>query len=164
MLVPLMVLKFQSTRPSRGETFPSWVSCHLSLFQSTRPSRGETGRCGPCGRSHHNFNPLAPRGARLVDDYHPVTSLQISIHSPLAGRDTEGHREELHFRYFNPLAPRGARPNQNGDLLDVLSISIHSPLAGRDIAELNMKSDATAFQSTRPSRGETTGKSRKRTA
>ena len=58
--------------------------------------------------------------------------LSISIHSPLAGRDHHPGGIRRCGEYFNPLAPRGAR----------LHCSAHS-----------LKT--WAFQSTRPSQGET---------
>ena len=56
--------------------------------------------------------------------------------------------------YFNPLAPRGARHFNAREVDGQLVISIHSPLAGRD---RKMANDylTERFQSTRPSRGET---------
>ena len=60
-----LVAIFQSTRPLRGATPPWRAPGPRSLFQSTRPLRGATGRGGP-------------QAARPG----------ISIHAPLAGRDT----------------------------------------------------------------------------
>ena len=125
--------QFQSTRPSRGETFFAPLPRSMArVFQSTRPSRGETN---------------VPTDVQ--------NNLQISIHSPLAGRDlrfssvtcpssafqsTRPSRGETSCRpadssrspHFNPLAPRGARHS--------------TPTA---------MATTPAFQSTRPSRGET---------
>ena len=63
--------------------------------------------------------------------------MEISIHSPLAGRDHED--------------------TQGADAL--LEISIHSPLAGRDIHGVGHRVIVKIFQSTRPSRGETSANS-----
>ena len=146
--------KFQSTRPSRGETAcctcPSilhTISIHsplagrdcfilpicpaAALFQSTRPSRGET----------------------ILSDIKRVQRY-ISIHSPLAGRDPACGLKRPRRGDFNPLAPRGARPwtiwmmhsfcrfqstrpsrgetSTKKKLGRNFDISIHSPLAGRD--------------------------------
>ena len=57
-----------------------------------------------------DFNPLAPRGARLDSDTNISLCRIISIHSPLAGRD---------IAFFVIL-------------VIFATISIHSPLAGRD--------------------------------
>ena len=78
--------RFQSTRPSRGETKTAILPASRHAFQSTRPSRGETGRD-------------STRVGRQI----------ISIHSPLAGRDRRATRGRRGCRDFNPLAPRGAR-------------------------------------------------------
>ena len=145
---------FQSTRPSRGETRLCWGGTAERIFQSTRPSRGETNPGGYASCLGLYFNPLAPRGAR---PFCPISSAcndifqstrpsrgetaavkllpeikDISIHSPLAGRDTalsatspsspgfqstrpsRGEtwatgRCAVGGKNFNPLAPRGAR-------------------------------------------------------
>ena len=59
--------------------------------------------------------------------------LSISIHSPLAGRDERKLSRSAGGNDFNPLAPRGARPWESRQRIITKS-----------------------FQSTRPSRGETT--------
>ena len=59
------------------------------------------------------------------------------------------------WRHFNPLAPRGARPAVEATQAAQEAISIHSPLAGRDGLCSRWTSLSLAFQSTRPSRGET---------
>ena len=100
---------FQSTRPSRGETCYSVPGQYAAIiFQSTRPSRGETGADVALLHQLHIsiHSPLAGRDTNRVHDKVRVT---ISIHSPLAGRDRE-HREQFSAGSdFNPLAPRGAR-------------------------------------------------------
>ena len=125
---------FQSTRPLRGATsLPSLQIRARPSFQSTRPLRGAT-----C--SGH-------AGISLV--------ALISIHAPLAGRDSAGlifrlslpsfqstrplrgatgdHAQHLHApHYFNPRAPCGAR--------------LYAPVAS---------AQRKKFQSTRPLRGAT---------
>ena len=81
------------------------------LFQSTRPSRGETD-----------------------DPHYLVYDEDISIHSPLAGRDAGHDRRAGRMKDFNPLAPRGARQGTGLSTGNAPFISIHSPLAGRDTA------------------------------
>ena len=79
---------FQSTRPSRGATTPAGTSTNaIPAFQSTRPSRGATRphKSGVAGAK--NFNPRAPRGARLACSATAAAPSRISIHAPLAGRD-----------------------------------------------------------------------------
>ena len=80
--------KFQSTRPSRGETLGGWVRVFAIRISIHSPLAGRDGIHNALGKIwYSNFNPLAPRGAR-----------------PRAGR------EQRAVSYFNPLAPRGARP------------------------------------------------------
>ena len=101
-------------------------------FQSTRPSRGETYYHALILNCCHDFNPLAPRGARHAWQQRRRHAGGISIHSPLAGRDQQWRPRRRHRRlfqstrpsrgetgyapdgrlyrwHFNPLAPRGAR-------------------------------------------------------
>ena len=103
---------FQSTRPSRGATwrFPmrGGGTRHFNpraprgarpisfkggeeyiLFQSTRPSRGATQCRLHAGCRRKDFNPRAPRGARLCRHLEIVREHVISIHAPLAGRDSK---------------------------------------------------------------------------
>ena len=125
------------------------------------------------------FNPLAPRGARLRRQQYGVRSLRYF--NPLAPRGAR--RAACPYPCwkqcdFNPLAPRGARPRRTLLYSFLHNISIHSPLAGRDVVARGAASVPrwisihsplagrdgraavripvpSAFQSTRPSRGET---------
>ena len=168
-------------------------------FQSTRPSRGETSGQDGGRMADKHFNPLAPRGARPVggrssrsggafQSTRPSrgeTGIytfnengdEISIHSPLAGRDSARSPAHCHMLHFNPLAPRGARrparaltarnwlfqstrpsrgeTSASERKFKLADISIHSPLAGRDAGIPARHIDGAIFQSTRPSRGET---------
>ena len=90
LLVEILIKSFQSTRPSRGATGAAFqsesrgvISIHAPLagrdghrqaaatgnlqFQSTRPSRGATRRIDNILFTADDFNPRAPRGARLVE-------------------------------------------------------------------------------------------------
>ena len=171
--------KFQSTRPSRGETSLSAVRMNaMMIFQSTRPSRGETILHQGKPEKGNDFNPLAPRGARPMRTLPMPWPCLISIHSPLAGRDCSscaGQPTPLVFQSTRPS--RGETYEQAQDAL-VQFISIHSPLAGRDVIcdtiaytpydfnplaprgarllILLVSGSPCKFQSTRPSRGETT--------
>ena len=104
--------EFQSTRPSRGETpRRRGPPRRASGFQSTRPSRGETGP----ERHHHGQDEISihsPLAGRDPDDAEDDTEGGISIHSPLAGRDTSASSPARYGSNFNPLAPRGARPGR----------------------------------------------------
>ena len=123
---------FQSTRPSRGETGCS--RCAQASGQDFNPLAPRGARPGMMLADNTNrkdFNPLAPRGARRprngiwrrwksFQSTRPSRgetlpyqgrqfSLEISIHSPLAGRDGERCDRAAGHGHFNPLAPRGAR-------------------------------------------------------
>ena len=80
---------FQSTRPLRGATRFKRPQAGRSRFQSTRPLRGATSRSGkPLSRPRY-FNPRAPCGARREGISGAASWLWISIHAPLAGRDSK---------------------------------------------------------------------------
>ena len=104
---------FQSTRPSRGATRGDETEPVEIGFQSTRPSRGAK-----------------------ANQYFSSCLCDISIHTPLAGRDVISGIFAAAWSNFNPHAPRGARPG-----LDTLFVVI------------------IQFQSTRPSRGATRNQS-----
>ena len=60
-------------------------------------------------RERKNFNPRAPRGARLASKTQAEAILEISIHAPREGRDRCLLILVSRLFYFNPRAPRGAR-------------------------------------------------------
>ena len=123
-------------------------------FQSTRPLRGATA-VGDAGCVHsRDFNPRAPCGARRPADRR-ARPRAISIHAPLAGRDTvkQHMTRSTGFQSTRPLrgatslmsvtqprrpAFQSTRPLRGATRLQVAqavqrAISIHAPLAGRDI-------------------------------
>ena len=129
---PLPELDFNPRAPRGARQFHHGLAVHLNEFQSTRPARGATrvlkgqpaevvisihapregrdGRRVCCPLDYEpDFNPRAPRGARL-----PTTWWRKSC------------------SYFNPRAPRGARRAGQGKPDVLPCISIHAPLAGRD--------------------------------
>ena len=121
-------------------------------------------------------SPLAGRDMVCVFSFLEVT---ISIHSPLAGRDLVG--KSLHggcqqlFQSTRPSRGETLALSAAVTSLGIISIhsplagrdpgsaaecggpdiSIHSPLAGRDNPNMTLMPPPSAFQSTRPSRGET---------
>ena len=123
---------FQSTRPVRGATGGGGC-CQTVLHISIHAPRAgrDSGPSRAARRSHRNFNPRAPCGARLG------TSKEKGVRT-----------------YFNPRAPCGARPwsppaarptssfqstrpvrgatDQAGCHAPQRFISIHAPRAGRD--------------------------------
>ena len=79
-------MPFQSTRPARGATCAPVADPLRSVFQSTRPARGATGV--------------------MLDLWN---AMEVSIHAPRTGRDTEIRNSPAPARRFNPRAPHGAR-------------------------------------------------------
>ena len=124
----------------------------------------------------NNFNPLAPRGARLSVPGSSVTGTKfqstrpsrgetgrgagrrrrecISIHSPLAGRDKGRDSGATEGINFNPLAPRGARRYRTGCGFTWIRFQSTRPSRGETTYWLAY-GRIILFQSTRPSRGET---------
>ncbi len=124
-----------------------------------------------------NFNPRAPRGARLnnakyyasnvvFQSTRPArgatkTDLQlnqnsaISIHAPREGRDRRQQSPLSELRYFNPRAPRGAR--RSGRCRGWSSNSLFQSTRPARGATPQQKAapPRTLFQSTRPARGAT---------
>ena len=78
--------------------------------------------------------------------------MDISIHSPHAGRDSQAWCKLAWFN-FNPLSPCGER--RSSSVLHACQISIHSPHAGRDWLPIVLHFNLLIFQSTLPMRGET---------
>ena len=78
-------------------------------FQSTCPARGTT-PFPPCYTGgEKDFNPRAPRGARLAHLSEQAVYKDISIHVPREGHDHSFSINSFNRFNFNPRAPRGAR-------------------------------------------------------
>ena len=127
---------FQSTRPAWGATIGDWESYNYYMISIHTPRVGRDAAAGAEKQSSLNFNPHAPRGARLFDPPHlmhagPFQSTRpawgatdteaitrrmalISIHTPRVGRDRLGRLAEKPQAHFNPHAPRGARRPRHG--------------------------------------------------
>ncbi len=125
------IFEFQSTRSARSATINNTVVCFGNTFQSTRSARSATMLRYPIltchafqstrsarsatGILHHyvihtvDFNPRAPRGARLDIDVSFDGASEISIHALREERDIAGNIATAILKHFNPRAPRGAR-------------------------------------------------------
>ena len=102
-------------------------------FQSTRPLRGATNRTPKGGNTTMDFNPRAPCGARLAQRRISRIVICISIHAPLAGRDSTARCRQPALSSFQSTRPsRGATGRYLGVPRRDDMISIHAPLAGRD--------------------------------
>ena len=96
-----------------------------NLFQSTRPLRGATFVPDKVSAALGYFNPRAIVGGKVVQ--------LISIHAPLAGRDSVcavNVSSGVSFQSTRPLRGATVTEPRPASLID---ISIHAPLAGRDI-------------------------------
>ena len=101
--------KFLLTRPSRGATKPQKRSAISVQFLLTRPSRGATKPSKKLATKSPFLLTRPSRGATNLNGQDGAT-VQISTHTPLAGRDQDS---------------AGATDTAYG-------ISTHTPLAGRD--------------------------------
>ena len=171
-MYPSFRQSFLLTRPSRGATrTPQALRIPLTAFLLTRPSRGATRTALLRLQRERNFYSHAPRGARLrcgmdrcrssrflltrpsrgatdakdnIDYYN-----QISTHTPLAGRDSNGRRRAAESYDFYSHAPRGARREliaQYGFLSDFYS---HAPRGARPTSTRSRR-DSTDFYSHAP--------------
>ena len=123
---------FQSTRPLRGATWVNGKMLIIREFQSTRPLRGATKQSWLGRLALRGFNPRAPCGARPAE-WRAINYLgAVSIHAPLAGRDTSTRSRLSGHSGFNPRAPCGARQTRSFAAERRTHVSIHAPLAGRD--------------------------------
>ena len=198
---PCTCRAFQSTRPSRGETpHGSEISDPVTHFNPLAPRGARLDMDVPSkvplyisihsplagrdqsflqrvftGSSISIHSPLAGRdraGGDIVADHDGFQSTRhsrgethlcpecgrkmiISIHSPLAGRDIVLRYIKRRTRYFNPLAPRGARQEYIGQSLCRSLFQSTRPSRGETSPYGDMTRHAWIFQSTRPSRGET---------
>ena len=172
---------FQSTRPLRGATEDAINPRSNGTFQSTRPLRGATAQLAHRVPRRRHFNPRAPCGARRSGHEHSGNTMRISIHAPLAGRDTlrvhalplladisihaplAGRDDSARaMSYdepnFNPRAPCGARPPAGRCCFRRSYFNPRAPCGARP-AGSRARSSRLRFQSTRPLRGATSAAS-----
>ena len=164
--------KFQSTRPSRGATAWAVDIVGESRISIHAPLAGRDYLPPRVLDAGGDFNPRAPRGARLCvvsrgcggksfqstrpsrgatgtlhQDCYPS---RISIHAPLAGRDLQRKTAQSRIILFQSTRPsRGATV----DLMifdEFIPISIHAPLAGRDNAGAERRHYAGYFNPRAP--------------
>ena len=145
---------FNPLAPRGARRLLARMICTSREFQSTRPSRGETGTMDSPVAYAADFNPLAPRGARLVDD--PLNTMTAKFQSTRPSRgETRTRADWTMANSISIHSPLAGRDLLNQQVQTARGISIHSPLAGRDATKARWRRGGTAFQSTRPSRGET---------
>ena len=131
------------------------ILVYRAWFQSTLPSREETWNGWICAAGHTDFNPLFPRGKRRIHRHFHSRIFQFQSTLPSREETRVQLLHRLRVDDFNPLFPRGKRPPGTAVtpvtpadfnplfprgkrlvfpsyLLPVCPISIHSSLAGRD--------------------------------
>ena len=145
---------FQSTRPLRGATMASDISCMVMCYFNPRAPCGARPPGNPWSRRPAHFNPRAPCGARHGTFVSVHGYSAISIHAPLAGRDLEPTSPPMRPPNFNPRAPCGARHEQTADAQIRVDFNPRAPCGARRL-ELGAGLEELAFQSTRPLRGAT---------
>ena len=101
------------------------------------------------------FNPRAPCGARQALDFFFYRFYHISIHAPLAGRDSAFALCAALRRSFQSTRPLRGATNASG--LSLISSPFQStrPLRGATYAVFALSMSSAIFQSTRPLRGAT---------
>ena len=123
-------------------------------FQSTHPSRGATRAIWIPHSWRKYFNPRAPCGARQRQHDALLRQPLISIHAPLAGRDSASMTHFFASPLFQSTRPvRGATGHQaiKGAVTGFQSTR---PVRGATLTEDDWRAFAE-FQSTRPVRGAT---------
>ena len=129
-------------------------------------------------RRHLDFNPRAPRGARLIILNIQPSRVAISIHVPREGHDCILYKNARYLvgfqstcpargttrsairlvqntNNFNPRAPRGARLVALGIMLLCRKFQSTCPARGTTSPPMPGRRDISEFQSTCPARGTT---------
>ena len=141
--------------PLAGRDKPSIDTMQaIMLFQSTRPLRGATELDDNSHNTPEHFNPRAPCGARPAVLMGVVMCGVISIHAPLAGRDSPTLKCPLYQTNFNPRAPCGARRDPPKPRNRPADFNPRAPCGARRWRSVS-SSPQLIFQSTRPLRGAT---------
>ena len=169
---------FQSTCPARGTTLfngvdfaPPPISIHVPReghdvccggmciyahkFQSTCPARGTTASCIKIYYIFVDFNPRAPRGARLSHANGLNFLTDFNPRAPRGARRNYTARRDCPYLLFQSTCP--ARGTTTMALYGLASeiISIHVPREGHDLQPQLRILQNQAFQSTCPARGTT---------
>ena len=145
---------FQSTRPARGATLQCSVDLAALGISIHAPREGRDPNPLRPQPKRKNFNPRAPRGARLYRLRILEGDLIFQSTRPARGATVFIFLFILFLYYFNPRAPRGARqkqrqPDQHGN-------EFQSTRPARGATGSNYQRETEAeFQSTRPARGAT---------
>ena len=148
-----IAISIHAPREGRDSHISS-VTLNYDQFQSTRPARGATKNDNGNNKSTTDFNPRAPRGARLGDLCLYCEVYNISIHAPREGRDPFQTYKYRGRQDFNPRAPRGARRSETIRDSREINFNPRAPRGARPKTHDDYKNHRE-FQSTRPARGAT---------
>ena len=168
---------FQSTLPTRGETWgalASFVTAYISIHS---PHTGRDARRKVHRHAPRDFNPLSPHGERPRYIQWVLYTGLFQSTLPTRGETAASSRvTPLPSRFQSTLPTRGETPEGDGINIQILIsihsphtgrdggvvrsprlgvISIHSPHTGRDTCLIHSSGTQSPFQSTLPTRGET---------
>ena len=118
------------------------------------PREGHDSTICSYGIQRHNFNPRAPRGARLR--HIEIAEHLVSFQSTCPARGTTTYSTMLYLtRSFQSTCPARGTTRGTGKTYGAFAISIHVPREGHDIEPLPLIRGVALFQSTCPARGTT---------
>ena len=132
ILYILIIYKFQSTLPTRGETLIAGANIPPMLFQSTLPTRGETSFRLVSSLSGIFQSTLPTRGETQGLSARVLRPGKFQSTLPTRGETLSPFILATFSKNFNPLSPHGERPFLLSRPLSHTGISIHSPHTGRD--------------------------------
>ena len=126
-----MADRFQSTLPLRGATRHRMTMMVPTVFQSTLPLRGATLQVCDFWGTARMISIHTPLAGSDSDFQRKLSGETISIHTPLAGSDVLAWPARVHrsISIHTPLA--GSDITLDWDIAQ-REISIHTPLAGSD--------------------------------
>ena len=127
-----VLIKFQSTRPVRGETmFSTPIRWHTSNFNPLAPC-GARHRAGAVYPGRKEFQSTRPVRGETSYTNAPVLGNGISIHSPRAGRDAPCGARQQRACCLIGLILCGARRPVRGETMCILWSATMLLCAGRD--------------------------------
>ena len=169
---------FQSTCPARGTTKRPDLICQNFLISIHVPREGHDASASSAFTQGRNFNPRAPRGARLAARAEAVHVVKFQSTCPARGTTPRGGERERCLEFQSTCPARGTTvrlrlqlsapvvisihvPREGHDdvacvpAVPAVYISIHVPREGHDAAAVVRRVVRREFQSTCPARGTT---------
>ena len=149
-----LTAQFQSTLPLRGATRHRMTMMVPTVFQSTLPLRGATLQVCDFWGTARMISIHTPLAGSDSDFQRKLSGETISIHTPLAGSDRSCRRRAGRRVYFNPHSPCGERLDPRVGRGVRGDFNPHSP-CGERLSTSPCAGSTLAFQSTLPLRGAT---------